>query len=149
MTTRRNALQEWQGCPELLQSERDPERRAIFARGTCAHFTPILTRVPRLLVVVQFEFFSIFKPFTERHLEGRKRVPRFRVPIRARFWREWADQRASSLRDLVFTCQTPAKTKGPSTLFGRSAHLRARTARKWGPDGAPSLTGSRDDDLFD
>ena len=50
----------------------------------------------KILVVVQFEFFSIFKPFTERHLEGRKRVPRFRVPIRARFWREWADQRASS-----------------------------------------------------
>ena len=41
------------------------------------------------------EFFRLFKPFTQRHLEGRKRAPRFRVPIRARFWREWADQRAS------------------------------------------------------
>src|SRR6478609_6485810 len=133
MTTRRNALQQWQGCPELLQSERDPEPRAIFARGTCDHFTPIPTRVPRLLVVVQFEFFSIFKPFTERHLEGRKRVPRFRVPIRARFWREWADQRASSPER---PCVYLPKQKVPRPYSGAE-------------DGAPSWTGSRDDDLFD
>src|SRR6476646_316322 len=50
----------------------------------------------KVSVGVQFEFFRLFNPFTNRHLEGRKRAPRFRVPIRARFWREWADQRASS-----------------------------------------------------
>jgi len=89
------------------------------------------------MVVVQFEFFSIFKPFTERHLEGRKRVPRFRVPIRARFWREWADQRASSPeRPCVYLPKHLPKQKVPRPYSGAE-------------DGAPSLTGSRDDDLFD
>ena len=50
----------------------------------------------QLSVVVQFDSFRLFKAFTKRHLEGRKRVPRFQGPIHARFWREWVDQRASS-----------------------------------------------------
>ena len=29
-------------------------------------------------------------------IKGRKRAPRFQGPVHARFWREWADQRASS-----------------------------------------------------
>ena len=50
-----------------------------------------------------FDSFRFFKPFTKRHLEGRKRVPRFH-------------QRATSPER---PCVLPPKTKGPSTLFGR------------------------------
>ena len=63
-----------------------------------------------------FDSFRFFKPFTKRHLEGRKRVPRFQGPVHARFWREWVDQRATSPER---PCVLPTKTKGPSTLFGR------------------------------
>src|ERR1043166_9481841 len=48
-------------------------------------------------VVVQFESFrALFTSFTDRHLKRNKRARILRGPIRARFWREWADQRASS-----------------------------------------------------
>jgi hypothetical protein len=70
--------------------------------------------------VVQFEFFRLFEPFTERRLEGRKRVLRFH-------------QRASSLER---PCVYLPKQKVPRPYSGAE-------------DGAPSLTGSRDDDLFD
>lgn len=67
-------------------------------------------------VVAQFDFFVLFESLTERHLEGRKRAPRFQGPIHARVWREWVDQRASSPeRPFVYL----AKTQGPSPLFGR------------------------------
>jgi hypothetical protein len=69
--------------------------------------------------VVQFEFFRLFKSFTERHLEGRERA---RVLISGRV----------ALRDLLFTLP---KRKVPRPYSGAE-------------DGAPSLTGARDDDLF-
>ena len=60
--------------------------------------------------------FVLFESLTKRHLEGRKRAPRFQGPIHARFWREWADQRASSPeRPFVYL----TKTQGPSPQFGR------------------------------
>jgi hypothetical protein len=37
------------------------------------------------------------------------------------------------------------EAQGPSPLFTRSAHLRARTARKWGPESARFHDGVRDD----
>jgi hypothetical protein len=71
--------------------------------------------------VVQFKFFRLFKSFTNRHLEGRKASPRFR-------------QRASSPeRPCVLRCQ---KQKVPRPYSVAE-------------EGAPSLTGSRDDDLCD
>ena len=61
--------------------------------------------------MIQFEFFRLFKPITNRHLEERKRAPCFQGPIHARFWREWVDQRASSPeRPLCLL----AKAKGPA-----------------------------------
>jgi hypothetical protein len=44
-----------------------------------SHFLKLETLVvPRPgQVVVQFEFFRLFNPFTNRHLEGRKRAPAF------------------------------------------------------------------------
>jgi hypothetical protein len=71
--------------------------------------------------VLQFEFFRLFKLFTNRHLEGRKSEPRVFISGRV------------ALRDLVFTCQ---KQKVPRPYSVAE-------------DGAPSLTGSRDDDLCD
>src|SRR6478609_1919652 len=105
MTTRRNALQEWQGCPELLQSERNPEPRAIFARGTCDHFTPILTRVPRLLVVVQLEFFSIFNHLQSVISKGVSESRVFGSPFAPAFGVNGQISGRVALRDLVFTCQ--------------------------------------------
>jgi hypothetical protein len=70
--------------------------------------------------VVQLEFFRLFKPFTKRHLEGRKRAPRFH-------------QRASSPeRPWVYL----PKQKVPRPYSGAE-------------DSAPSLTGARDDDPFE
>src|SRR4051794_40845189 len=70
--------------------------------------------------MVQFKFFRLFKSFTNRHLEGRKASPRFR-------------QRASSPE--------------------RPCVLRVKNKRSLDPirslKKAPSLTGSRDDDLCD
>ena len=77
-------------------------------------------------VVVQFEFFCLFKPFIDRHLEGRKRAPRFQGPIHARFWREWVDQRASSPER---PCVYLPKQKVPRPYSGAE-------------DGAPSWTGT-------
>jgi hypothetical protein len=77
---------------------------------------------PRILVlvVVQFEFFRY-----SNHLQIviSKGVSEPRVFISGRV----------ALRDLVFACQ---KQKVPRPYSGAE-------------DGAPSLTGSRDDDLFD
>ena len=82
--------------------------------------------------MAQFEFFRLFNHFTKRHLEGRKRVPRFQGPIRARFWREWADQRASS-------------PERPCVYLPKQKVLRPYSGAE---DGAPSLTGTQDDGLF-
>jgi hypothetical protein len=76
--------------------------------------------IRELVVVVQFEFLRLFKPFTKRHLEGRKRAPRFH-------------QRASSPER---PCFYVPKQKVPRPYSGAE-------------DGAPSWTGARDDDLFD
>jgi hypothetical protein len=50
-----------------------------------------------------------------------------------------------ALRDLVFTCQ---KQKVPHPYSG-ALPIHAKGGREWEPDGAPSWTGARDDDLFD
>jgi len=75
--------------------------------------------------------FLFVQIISKRHLEGRKRVPRFQGPIRARSWREWADQRASSPER---PCVLPAKQKVPRPpsphYYGRPADvLRTDTAR--------------------
>ena len=67
--------------------------------------------------MVQFDSFRLFKPFAKRHLEGRKRVPRFR-------------QRASS-------------PERPCVYRQKQKVLRPYSGAE---DGAPSLTGSQDDD---
>src|SRR3954454_22062841 len=62
----------------------------------------------------QFEFLCLFKPFAERHLEGRKRD---RIVISG----------GVALRDLVLKQKVPRPYSGAE-------------------DGAPSLTGTRDDE---
>ena len=75
-----------------------------------------MTNYPRPSIAVRFEFGL----FTERHLEGRKRAPRFH-------------QRASSPeRSCAYLLP---KHKVPRPYSGAE-------------DGAPSLTGARDDDLL-
>src|SRR4051794_14205792 len=50
-------------------------------------------------------------------------------------------------RDLVFSDYVEfarmRETQGPSRLLARSAHSRAKAARKWGPENAGSLTPFR------
>jgi hypothetical protein len=94
-----------------------------------------LFSIRAILVVVQFEFlrlFKLFKPFTKRHLEGRKRAPRFH-------------QRASSPER---PCVCVQKQKVPRPYSG-ALPIHAKGGREWEPDSAPSWTGARDDDLFD
>jgi hypothetical protein len=69
-------------------------------------------------VVVEFEFVTLSKPFTKRHLDGRKRA---RVVISGRVAR----------RDLLFCCFIKYKVPHPYSRAGKNAR---------------SLTGIRDDD---
>jgi hypothetical protein len=96
-----------------------------------------LFSIRAILVVVQFEFlrlFKLFKPFTKRHLEGRKRAPRFQGShSRPLFGENGQISGRVALRDLVFNLP---KQEVPRPYSGAE-------------DGAPSSTGARDDDLFD
>jgi hypothetical protein len=87
-----------------------------------------------LRVVVQFEFFPLSKPFTKRHLDGRKRA---RVVISGRV-----------ARQRPFVLLTFNKTQGPSPPIRTLFPFTRKNGAQMGPDCASSLTGARDDDLF-